>query len=60
MILEGEISWPGLYYIAPDDHWILRIQKTGSGDNTAYLYFLEKNGSLWRMSSRSSKGASSS
>jgi hypothetical protein len=47
--LEGEISWPGNYYIAPDGRWILRIQKTGSGDNTSYLYFLESNGSVWRM-----------
>jgi len=49
VILEGEISWAGDYYIAPDDRWILRIQKTGSGDNTSYIYFIEKNGSLWRM-----------
>jgi hypothetical protein len=47
--LEGEISWPGNYYIAPDGRWILRIQKTGSGDNTSYIYFLENNGSVWRM-----------
>jgi len=49
VVLEGEIPWPGDYYIAPDDRWILRIQKTGSGDNTSYLYFLEKNDSVWRM-----------
>jgi hypothetical protein len=49
IVLEGEIPWPGVYYIAPDDRWILRIQKTGSGDNTSYIYFLEKNGSVWRM-----------
>lgn len=49
VVLEGEIPWPGVFYIAPDDRWILRIQKTGSGDNTSYVYFLEKNGSVWRM-----------
>jgi hypothetical protein len=48
VILERDISWPGDYYIAPDDHWILRIQKTGSGDDTSYIYFLENNGSVWR------------
>jgi hypothetical protein len=49
VILEGEIDWAGNYYISPDDRWILRIQKTGSGDNTSYIYFIEKNGSLWRL-----------
>src|ERR1700753_3071237 len=49
VILEGAIPWAGEYYIAPDDRWILRIQKTGSGDNTSYIYFFEKSGSLWRM-----------
>lgn len=49
VVLESGINWSGIYYISPDDRWILRIQKTGSGDNTAYLYFLEDNGSVWRM-----------
>ena len=36
--------WPGLYDISPDENWILRTQKTGSGDNVAILYHIEKNG----------------
>ena len=35
-------EWPGLYSISPDEHWILRTQKTGSGDNMAILYRMEK------------------
>ena len=41
--------WPALFYIAPNEEWILQIQKTGSGDNTAFLYRLESNHRLWRM-----------
>ena len=33
--------WPGLYSISPDDRWILRIQKTGSGENIAILYAVD-------------------
>jgi hypothetical protein len=36
--------WPGHYSISPDEHWILRTQKIGSGDNRAILYQIEKNG----------------
>ncbi len=32
------ISWRGFYSISPDARWVLRIQKTGSGDNNAWLY----------------------
>lgn len=28
-------NWPGLYSISPDEHWILRTQKTGSGESMA-------------------------
>src|SRR5438045_8953280 len=27
--------WPAVYDISPDDQWILRTQKTGSGENIA-------------------------
>ena len=47
--LEHVISWPGDFYVSPDERWILRIQKSGSGENISWLYFLEKNGSVWRM-----------
>jgi hypothetical protein len=62
--LEGN-PWPGHYEISPDDKWILRIQKTGSGDNVGILYYVEKNGrvsrivgfneAMWKFSDRSSK-----
>lgn len=38
--------WPGIYAIAPDEKWILRTQKTGSGDSIAILYHMEENGRL--------------
>lgn len=54
------ISWPGIYHLSPNEHWLLRTQKTGSGDNVAILYRLEDNGrvseilgfdaSLWKAS----------
>jgi len=37
-------SWRGFYFISPDDRWILRDQKTGSGDSQAWLYRVEENG----------------
>ncbi|MCE0522831.1 MAG: hypothetical protein LV480_07960 [Methylacidiphilales bacterium] len=49
IVLEYGISWPALYYVSPDDQWILRIQKSGSGDNISYLYRVESNQSVWRM-----------
>lgn len=59
VVLSG-YSWAGLYNISPDEHWFLRTQKTGSGDNVAMLYHIEDNGrvseilgfddSLWKAS----------
>lgn len=43
IVLLG-FSWPGLYHISPDEHCLLRTQKTGSGDNVAILYRIEENG----------------
>jgi len=37
-------SWRGLYHVSPDDRWILRDQKTGSGESMAMLYRVEENG----------------
>lgn len=48
VVLEYGIFWAADFYISPDDHWILRIQKTGSGDNTGYLYKVEPF-RVWRM-----------
>lgn len=47
--LEYGISWPAQFYISPDEQWILRIQKSGSGDNISYLYRIAPNQSVWRM-----------
>jgi hypothetical protein len=49
IVLEYGISWSALFYISPDDQWILRIQKSGSGDNISYLYKVEPNRIVWRM-----------
>lgn len=36
--------WPGIFTISPDELWVLRTQKTGSGDSIAMLYRIEENG----------------
>ena len=41
--------WPATYLISPDEKWILRLQKTGSGENCALLYRVDLNGSVWRL-----------
>ena len=38
--------WPGNYKISPDESWIVRTQKTGSGESIAILYRIEKNGRI--------------
>ncbi|RFC52154.1 MAG: hypothetical protein DVB22_000885 [Verrucomicrobia bacterium] len=38
------MPWPGNYHISPDEHWLLRTQKTGSGESIAMLYHIEENG----------------
>ncbi|WP_353568882.1 hypothetical protein [Haloferula sargassicola] len=38
------LAWPGIYNISPDEHWLLRTQKTGSGESIAMLYRVEENG----------------
>lgn len=35
---DCELSWPGIFSIAPDERHLLHIQKTGSGDNYAELF----------------------
>jgi hypothetical protein len=41
--------WPADYLISPDEQWILRLQKTGSGENSALLYHVEASGQVWRL-----------
>jgi hypothetical protein len=49
IMLNDAYSWPALFYVSPDDQWILQIQKSGSGDNISFLYRLDRSGRLWRM-----------
>jgi hypothetical protein len=37
-------AWPGIYSISPNEQWLLRTQKTGSGESVAMLYRVEENG----------------
>lgn len=46
LFLEAEWVWPALFYVSPDDRWILQIQKVGSGDNVSYLHHLDAQGHL--------------
>lgn len=43
-------SWPADYHISPDEQWIIRDQKTGSGENALFLYHVEGDGRVWRLS----------
>jgi hypothetical protein len=43
-------SWPADYSISPDEQWILRDQKTGSGENALFLYHVLPTGQVWRLS----------
>jgi hypothetical protein len=59
------VPWAAVYSISPDSQWILRIQKTGSGENTGVLYHVEQNhrvsmimgfnDALWRTSDTHSR-----
>lgn len=42
-------SWPADYHLCPDEQWILRDQKTGSGQNALFLYHVEPDGRVWRL-----------
>ena len=44
LTLTDDYPWPGLFYISPDDHWILQIQKSGSGENIAFLSRVDSEG----------------
>jgi len=41
--------WPATYRISPDEQWIIRDQKTGSGENSLFLYHLTRDGQIWRL-----------
>ncbi len=41
VILEEAMPWPALYHVSPDERWMLRVQKSGSGDNISFLYRVE-------------------
>ena len=46
--LAEDTPWPARYYVSPDERWILRVQKSGSGDNISFLYHLDEHKQLWR------------
>ncbi len=41
--------WPADYRISPDEQWIIRDQKTGSGENALFLYRITPDGQVWRL-----------
>ncbi len=47
--LSDTYPWPALFYVAPDDHWMLQVQKSGSGENISFLFRVDPEGRLWRM-----------
>ena len=61
----GGLSWRGIYTVSPDERWLLRTQKTGSGASMVMLYCIEENGRvsevigfdalLWELSDQNSR-----
>lgn len=49
ILLEQQISWRAFFEISPDERWMLRRQKTGSGENVGILYRIEANGRVSRV-----------
>lgn len=41
--------WPAGYRISPDEQWMIRDQKTGSGENAFFLYRITPDGQVWRL-----------
>jgi hypothetical protein len=41
-------AWPADYRISSDEKWIIRDQKTGSGENSFFLYRVAPEGDIWR------------
>ncbi|WP_050029135.1 hypothetical protein [Verrucomicrobium sp. BvORR034] len=41
---EGELNWPGLFQISPNEQYIFHVQKTGSGDNYGTLFARDSDG----------------
>ena len=38
VLQPSQMDWRGFYTVSPNERWILRIQKIGSGDDIAFLY----------------------
>jgi hypothetical protein len=49
LVLEYDVMWAATYEISPDEQWILRIQKVGSGVNISYLYRVDEKHHVWRL-----------
>lgn len=41
---DGELNWPGLFEISPNERFISHVQKTGSGDNYGALFARDADG----------------
>jgi len=48
VVFADDYRWPARFFASPDDQWLLQIQKSGSGDNIAFLYRIEPSGRIWR------------
>lgn len=46
--LTNTWMWPAIFYISPDDHWVLQEQKSGSGENVAMLFRVDAKGTVER------------
>lgn len=49
---ESGPAWTPLFDVSPDGRWILCVQKTGSGDNVAWLYTVDEAGRVLRVETR--------
>ena len=49
---EAGPAWKPVFEKSPDGRWILYVQKTGSGDNIAWLYTVDDAGRVLRCESR--------
>jgi hypothetical protein len=49
IVFADDYSWPGRFFVSPDDHWLLYIQKDASGSNISFLFRVEPSGRIWRM-----------
>jgi len=49
---EAGLTWLPTFLVSPDRRWILCLQKTGSGENEAWLYRVDDAGRVFRLEQR--------